>query len=130
MTNPRARLAVFVFLGLVVLGSASQIALRAQEKIDITGTWIFDVMTDQGGGTPTVTLKQEGEKITGHMSSMTFGEQELTGTLKEKALTFQFGAPDVGTVVYTGTVESNAAIKGTLDIAGAIQGTFTAKRKP
>ncbi len=104
--------------------------VRAQAKLDINGTWIFNVETDAGTGTPTVTLKVDGEKVTGHYSSMTLGEADLTGTLKGSALEFTFVAADIGPVIYSGTVESSNAIKGTLDIAGgAATGTFTAKHK-
>ena len=118
-----------LLVGLAVLAG---VAARAQAKIDITGTWIFTVETEQGGGTPTIILKLDGEKVTGHISSATFGEQDLTGTLKGQALEFSFSGGDVGgSVVYKGTAESSDSIKGTLSIAdGALTGTFTAKRKP
>ena len=102
-------------------------AVHAQTKIDLNGTWLFAVETDQGSGTGTVTLKVEGEKVTGHISNATF-ESDLTGTLKGQALEFSFSR-DVGAVTYKGTAESSDAIKGTVDIAG-VTGTFTAKRKP
>jgi len=93
--------------------------------------WAFDVQTEAGGGTPTFTFKQEGEKITGHMSSQTFGEQDVTGTLKGQDLTFSFKSDALGAeaeVVYKGKVESNESIKGTLEIPGLGSGTFTAAR--
>jgi hypothetical protein len=111
---------------------AGSLAVRAQEKIDISGAWVFDVTTDAGTGTPTVTFKQDGEKLTGHYSSMTLGEADLTGTLKGMDLTFSFTADLQGTpapVTYKGTAQSKDAMKGTLDIAGLAQGTFTAKCK-
>jgi len=123
------------FLAAVVLTAALMASTaRAGQagKIDITGTWIFEVTTDAGTGTPTVTLKQDGEKITGHYSSTTLGEADLNGTLKGQDLTFNFTA-DLGgqsaPVTYKATVSSNDAMKGTLDIAGLVQGTFTGKRK-
>jgi hypothetical protein len=102
-------------------------AVHAQAKIDLNGTWVFAVETDRGSGTGTVTLKVEGEKVTGHISNTTF-ERDFTGTLKGQALEFSFSR-DVGAVTYKGTAESSDAIKGTVDIAG-VTGTFTAKRKP
>lgn len=107
---------------------------RAQTApVDITGTWIFTVDTGTVG-TPTVTFKQEGEKLTGHYSSMTLGEADFTGTLKGQDLNFTFEAKVQDTpvpVVYKGTVPNKDEIKGTIDIAGgAASGTFTAKRKP
>ena len=132
MTNIRQIRRAALALAGVALLVAGGTAARAQAKIDLTGTWVFTVETEQGGGTPTVTLKQEGEKITGHIASATFGEQDLTGTLKGAALEFKFPGGDVAPeVLYKGTAESSDAIKGTLDIGpGAIAGTFTAKRKP
>ena len=44
-------------------------AVHAQAKIDLNGTWVFTVVTDQASGTATVTLKVEGEKVTGHISN-------------------------------------------------------------
>ena len=122
------KLALIVAVALI--GAASLTGL-AQAKIDLTGKWAFDVQTEGGGGTPTFTSKQEGEKITGHMSSQTFGEQDVTGTLKGQDLTFSFKSSALGdeaTVVYKGKVESNESIKGTLDIPGLGAGTFTAVR--
>ena len=101
-------------------------AVHAQAKIDLNGTWVFAVETDQGSGTATVTLKVEGEKVTGHVSAGF--ESDITGTLKGQALEFSF-IRDVGAVTYKGTAESSDAIKGTVNIAG-VTGTFTAKRKP
>ena len=102
-------------------------AVHAQAKIDLNGTWVFTVVTDQASGTATVTLKVEGEKVTGHISTPAF-ERDFTGTSKGQALEFSFSR-DVGAVTYKGTAESSDAIKGTVDIAG-VTGTFTAKRKP
>jgi hypothetical protein len=133
MTVSRAGKLGRVIVAITLLVAVTSVLRAAQTapaaKIDLTGTWIFNVETDAGSGTPTVTLKQEAEKVTGHYSSATLGEADLTGTLKGQALEFKFMAPDIGPVTYTGTAESSNAIKGTLDIAGMVSGTFTAKRK-
>jgi len=118
-------------IAVVALIGAASLTGLAQAKIDLTGKWAFDVQTEAGGGTPTFTFKQEGEKITGHMSSQTFGEQDVTGTLKGQDLTFSFKSDALGAeaeVVYKGKVESNESIKGTLEIPGLGSGTFTAAR--
>jgi hypothetical protein len=112
---------------------AAGAAPYAQAKADITGAWVFEVTTDNGTTTPAVTFKQDGEKITGHYSSQTLGEADLTGTLKGQDLVFSFSADLQGTSVpvsYKGTVQGNDSIKGTIDVAGGLAtGTFTAKRK-
>jgi hypothetical protein len=117
-------------LAIVVLAAT---ALPAQSsKVDVTGKWTFTVQTDAGGGTPTVTLKQDGEKLTGHYSSQNLGEADLTGSVKGQEITFTFTADAQGTsltITYTGTIESKDSMKGSVDLGGMAQGTFTAKRQ-
>jgi hypothetical protein len=121
----------FVSLAIVALALAVA-GLNAQAKLDITGAWLFTVDTGTTG-TPTVTFKQDGEKITGHYSSQTLGEADLTGTLKGQDLNFSFTADLQGQSVpvsYKATVSSNTEMKGTIDVAGGLaSGTFTAKKK-
>ena len=119
-------------VAIAALALAATVAAAQAQKVNITGKWVFEVQTDAGTGTPTVTLKQDGEKITGHYSSATLGEADLTGTLKGQNLTFTFSADLQGTAVpvtYTATVESSSAMKGTIDIGGAATGTFTGKKQ-
>jgi hypothetical protein len=107
-------------------------AIAQSGKVDITGKWMFNVQTDAGSGTPTVTFKQDGEKLTGHYSSQTFGEQDFTGSIKGSDFKFNFSADVQGnslSVTYTGTVESKDALKGSVDLGGLGQGSFTAKRQ-
>src|SRR5438093_5208763 len=116
---------------IVVAFAAGDLAAQAA-KIDVTGKWAFSVQTDAGTGTPTVTLKQDGEKLTGHYSSATLGEADLTGSIKDKEFKFTFNADAQGTaltVTYTGTVEGKDSMKGSVDLGGLAQGTFTAKRQ-
>jgi hypothetical protein len=116
---------------LIVMAAAAG-AVAQQSKTDVTGKWAFNVQTDAGSGTPTVTLKQDGEKLTGHYSSANLGEAELTGTIKGKDIKFSFSADAGGQAVqvtYTGTVDTNDSMKGSVDLGGLAQGTFTAKRQ-
>jgi hypothetical protein len=104
----------------------------AQDKADVTGTWVFTVETSAGAGTPTVTFKQDGEKLTGHYSSMTLGEADLTGSVKGRDIAFSFTANVLDMqipVSYSGTIESKDAMKGKIVITGLGDGTFTAKRQ-
>jgi hypothetical protein len=103
-----------------------------QGPASVTGKWIFTVETSAGGGMPTVTLKQDGEKLTGHYSSQTFGEVDLTGTVKGAAITFMFGADVQGThldVTYSGTIDGNDSMKGKVNLGGLGEGTFTARKQ-
>jgi hypothetical protein len=115
----------------MVIGISWPISAQLSD-INISGTWAFTVQTEAGTGSPTVTLKHEGEKLTGHYSSTMLGEADLTGSVKGKDLKFTFTANVQGTsleVTYTGTIENKDTLKGTLDLGGMAQGTFTAKRK-
>lgn len=108
------------------------LSAQGEKKVDVTGKWLFNVTTDAGSGTPTVTLKQAGDSLTGHYSSQTLGEAELTGTVKEQKITFSFRADVQGnalTVRYTGTLDGADSMKGTVDLGGMASGTFTAKRQ-
>ena len=107
-------------------------ARAGQAKVDISGKWLFDVQTDAGSGTPTVTLKQDGETLTGHYSSATLGEADLKGTVKGDDVKFSFNADAQGTslvVTYTGKLDGKTSMKGTVDLGGLAQGTFTAKKQ-
>ena len=118
---------------LIVAAIAIASAARAgQARVDLTGKWLFSVETSAGGGTPTVTLKQDGDKLSGHYSSAQLGEADLTGTVTGNSLKFTFGVEVQGThldVVYTGTIESKDSLKGTVSLGIAGDGTFTAKRQ-
>ena len=128
MTKQLRQTAVGMTVVLVVALSAVRGA--AQAKVDVTGKWAFNVETSAGAGAPTFTFKQDGEKLTGHYAG-TFGEADLTGTVKGADITFSFTADAQGTALkntYTGTVDKDT-MKGKLTIEGIGEGTFTAKRQ-
>jgi hypothetical protein len=117
----------------ITLAAMSVATARAQSaKLDVTGTWMFTVLSEAGTGTPTVTFKQDGEKLTGHYSSMLVGEADLTGTVKGQAIEFTVKA-DIGGMPlefkFTGTIEDKDSIKGKLDTGGLGDASFTGKRK-
>ena len=100
-------------------------------KIDVTGKWTFNVDTSAGSGTPTITLKQDGDKLTGHYSGQ-LGEADLTGTVKGQEVAFKFSVDAQGNnldCTYTGTIEGKDSLKGKVNIAGLADGTFTAKKQ-
>src|SRR6185295_830799 len=95
-----------VLAAVAVLSSGAAVAGQAA-KVDVTGKWAFAVETGAGSGTPVMTFKQEGEKLTGHYSGQ-LGEAELTGTVKGQAISFTFTADVQGNKIdatYAGTVE-------------------------
>ena len=128
MRSMRMQLAAVAAL-VVVFGASWLVA--GQAKVDVTGKWAFNVETAAGAGTPTMTFKQDGEKLTGHYSGQ-LGEADLTGTVKGADIGFTFTVDLQGNMLkttYTGTVESKDALKGKLSIEGLGDGTFTAKRQ-
>jgi hypothetical protein len=114
-----------------ILAAWSTTFAWAQARTDVTGKWLFTVETSAGGGTPTITLKQDGDKLTGHYTGQ-LGESDLTGTVKGQELTFTFTVEVQGTALvctYAGSIESKDSLKGTVKIAPVGDGTFTAKRQ-
>jgi len=118
--------AIAFVIALALLVSSQAFA----QATNVTGEWAFTVTTDQGAGTPTITLKQDGEKLTGKYVGQ-LGAADLTGTVKGNTIHFAFTLDVQGQqapVTYDGTVEKNT-MQGKLDIGGMVTGTFTATKK-
>jgi pimeloyl-ACP methyl ester carboxylesterase len=122
------RIALVVFCLAVPFGSASA-AQEGQGKkpaeVDVTGKWKAKV--DVGGqtGEPTLTLKHDGDKVSGMYEGL-LGEHDVTGKVTGDKVAFEF-TTDQGKVVYTGTVKKDA-MKGDVKY-GELDGTWTAKRE-
>lgn len=114
---------------LAVLCVSPSPALKGEDKkpakVDVTGTWKVEVEVGGQTGDPVFTLKQKGDKITGKYNG-SFGEQEVTGTVKGNKVEFGFDL-DQGKVVYTGTIDKDS-MKGEAKY-GDLTGTWTAKRE-
>jgi hypothetical protein len=98
---------------------------------DVTGAWAVQVETPNGTGSPTFTFKQEGEKLSGQYKGA-FGEAPLTGTVKENKIEFTLKVEAQGqalSLTYTGTIEKDGTMKGTVKLGEAASGTWTGKRQ-
>ena len=98
--------------------------------VDVSGVWAFAVEFSGGSGAPTMTFKQDGEKLTGQYVGQ-LGEAPLSGTIKGNAIDFTIQVTvegNVATIQYTGTVEG-ASMKGTVKLGDLGEGTFTATTK-
>jgi hypothetical protein len=129
MTRMHRRTAAVVAI-VILVAAISAVHGAAQAKIDVTGKWALNVETSAGAGQPTFTFKQDGEKLTGHYTG-TFGEADLTGTVKGADISFAFTVDAQGTALketYTGTVDKDT-MKGKLVIEGFGEGTFTGKKQ-
>ncbi len=121
-----------MFASAIMIALAGAVEASAQTA-DVAGAWTFTVTTAVSGVTyPEVTLEQDGETLTGHYSSEILGEADLTGTVNGSEITFAFSADALGElieVIYSGTVDEDGEISGTMDLAGGfVTGTFTAVR--
>src|SRR3954467_5360410 len=104
--------------------------LRLAEPAKVAGVWSFSVELAVGTGHPTVTLKQDGEKIPGTYDGR-YGPSPLEGTVKERTIEFTVSMTAEGaavTGVFTGTVQEDGML-GSVAFDQAGEGTWTAVRK-
>lgn len=91
--------AAFLLSALLTVGAQST---------NVSGNWKLTLETPNGAATPSLVLKQEGEKLTGTYKGR-FGESPLEGAIKGKEIKF--------------TVKVNAqGQEFQLDYAGAVEG--------
>ena len=98
---------------------------------DLSGTWDFAVVTENGTGTPTVVLKQEGTKVTGTYESGRMGVRALKGSIAGDSITFALeGGDSPVTLVFRGAIRSAGELTGVVEFAGMGGGaTFTGTRR-
>jgi hypothetical protein len=116
----------------VLVCSVATMVAGQTNKVDVSGVWVFTVESAAGKSNPTLTFKQEGEKLTGQYSSQLMGQADLTGTVKGQAIEFVVSANVQGTAIelkYAGAVDSKDSMKGTLSAGDFGNGTFTGARK-
>jgi hypothetical protein len=109
---------------LMVLIAAALTLLGA----DLTGTWSASVVLDAGSGTATFAFKQTGEALSGTYTG-TFGQSQLTGTVKGDQAEWSFDNDQVGKISYKAALEGAGKMKGTVTYGQLGKGTFTAERK-
>lgn len=93
---------------------------------DVTGKWEFAVETTAGNGTPTFELVQKGEQISGKYSGA-LGEARVTGSVKGDEIEIEFEVSGAK-VLYVGKILADGTMKGTVDLAGEANGTWTGRR--
>lgn len=131
MASVRTRVALVAAAASFAL--AASVALATVVAPDLTGTWNFEVVTDNGTGTPTVTFKQVGERLTGTYDSRMLGLRALEGTVQGDSLRFALstnGDADAVVLTFAGVIVDKDHLKGTVDFAGMGGAAFTATRKP
>lgn len=96
---------------------------------DLSGTWNFKVITENGTGTPTVTMKQQGDSLTGTYESARMGALPFKGTVKGTTFTFAVSTSGGATLTFAGTIVDADHVKGDVDFGGQGGATFEGERR-
>jgi hypothetical protein len=97
---------------------------------DISGSWNVDGDVVSNPVKFVCVMKQDGEALSG-TANLGGKDVQVTGTVKEKAVTFEFDNEHEGStyhLVFTGTLGDDGTIKGAIAVAG-VEGTFTATKQ-
>lgn len=103
--------------------------LSAQQLLDLTGKWAYAVVTENGTGTPTITIKQRGDSLSGTYESSRMGELALVGVLKGDKFSFDVVTTSGTTITFDGAVVDKDHVKGGVSYDGEPGATFTGERQ-
>ena len=99
-------------------------------KVDVTGVWDMSVETPNGTIDNIATLKQEGEKLTGTLSSQ-MGEIAMEGTVVGNeikwVLNIDMGGQQVA-IAFAGKIEGET-MAGVFEMGGMGTASWTAKKR-
>lgn len=134
----RTSLAIVAVLALT-LGLAARVPAqdKPQQKPDkatqtVTGKWAMTLEMSMGTGTPTLDLKQDGEKLAGTYTGR-YGTFDLQGSMKERTIQFSFTMGAEGqsvTMSFSGEVaQDGQTMKGSASMGDMGDATWTAKRE-
>jgi hypothetical protein len=116
-------------LGALLAVAAMTIA-QVASAVDVTGTWHMAVETGAGSGTPTFTLVQKGEALSGTYKGQ-LGEAQVTGTVKGDDVTIEYTAGGQGQsimVKYSGKTDGKT-MSGKVSLGQLGEGTFTGTKQ-
>jgi hypothetical protein len=106
-------------------------AAPASAQTDVTGDWLVTVESPQGATTIDASMKQNGEELTGTITSP-MGSVEFKGKIVSDAIDVTYTLELQGNsipIAMTGKVAGDA-ITGNLNLGGLGDVPWTAKRKP
>ncbi len=104
----------------------------AKAGTDLSGAWDMSLQLDSVTATPSLVLKQDGTKLTGDYTSQQYGKFPVTGEVTGTAVSFSVPLNIEGnaiTAAYAGVIQADGSLKGTVDIGGMMNGSFSATRK-
>ncbi len=116
-------------MGLGIMATVLTVAVAAQT--DVTGKWNMTFDSEAGSTSGTLTLTQDGEKLTGEMVSEQ-GTLEFEGTITGDKLAWVMEIDAGGAfieITMEGTVDGDEMM-GTADFGGYGGGDWTATRIP
>ena len=100
---------------------------------DVSGVWKVNGQIADHTITPTCTLKQEEKQISGNCKVDADHTLDVKGSVSDKQVTWKYDQEYEGTVytiTYTGTLDSDTSIKGTVTADPSdSSGDFTAKKQ-
>jgi len=123
----RLKYSQLALLFVVVMASVPTRALAVQS--DVTGDWEITITSPLGTRTTAISLRQDGEKLTGMFKSQA-GELPVDGSIVGSDLKLAFTIDFQGhpvPVTMTGSVDG-ASIRGKTDFGGLADGDFSARR--
>jgi hypothetical protein len=126
----RTRNLLIASIAILTVFAAAVVTTTNAQSTNVTGKWNLTIETQAGTGNPSVTLKQEGEQLTGNYKGR-FGEAPLKGTVKGKDIQFSFKVDAQGQelqVEYSGAVDGDT-MKGKVKFGDFAEGTFTGKKE-
>jgi hypothetical protein len=101
----------------------------AAQSSDASGKWDVTFTTPQGPNSVVLTLKKDGEKLTGTLSGPQ-GDLPVEGTQKDAAVSLSFSAQgnNGALVIAMSGTQDGDAMRGTVDYGGRAQGEWSGTR--
>jgi hypothetical protein len=118
-----------MFIACVVALAFLVVPGLSAEPAKVAGKWNVTLELSSITGHPVITLKQDAEKLTGTYEGR-YGESALTGTVKEKEISFTVTMVAEGTQtqgMFAGKVDGDT-MGGDVSFEGAGDGTWSAVR--
>jgi hypothetical protein len=113
----------WLFLSFLLVGTS----LSAQTNAKVNGTWLLNVESPMGSGTPSFSLKQSTDSTFEGTYQGQLGETNVKGTVKGNKIHISFSISD-NLIEYDGTVDGDT-MKGKVVLGTLGEGTFTGNRK-
>ena len=123
------RLAGAALIAVLVAGGGIVALAAPAEPAKVAGDWNVVLELSAIRGQPRITLKQDGEKLTGSYFGR-YGEAPLEGTIKENKIQFTVTLNAEGTQTsgyFTGEVDGDR-MSGAVEFEGAGEGRWSATR--